>query len=107
MRYIPTHESVDGIGEREGVFLPCSFWLVEALVAAGRGKEAKDVFEKLCARANDVGLLSEEIDADSGAFLGNFPQALTHIGLVNAALCLSEEGKTRRESRRTRRAQSR
>ena len=97
----------DGLPPGEGAFLPCSFWLVEALVAAGRGKEAKDVFEKLCARANDVGLLSEEIDADSGAFLGNFPQALTHIGLVNAALCLSEEGKTRRESRRTRRAQSR
>ena len=65
---------------------------------------AREVFEKLCRRANDVGLLSEEIDVESGAFLGNFPQALTHIGLVNAAICLSEEGKTRRGLRRKERA---
>jgi GH15 family glucan-1,4-alpha-glucosidase len=95
----------DGLPPGEGAFLPCSFWLVEALAIGGRDDEARDVFEKLIARGNDVGLFSEEIDVASGAFLGNFPQALTHIGLVNAAICLSEEGKTRRESRRKSRAQ--
>jgi GH15 family glucan-1,4-alpha-glucosidase len=95
----------DGLPPGEGAFLPCSFWLVEALAISGREAEARDVFEKLIARANDVGLFSEEMDVGSGAFLGNFPQALTHIGLVNAAISLSEEGKTRRESRRKSRGQ--
>jgi GH15 family glucan-1,4-alpha-glucosidase len=97
----------DGLPPGEGAFLPCSFWLVEALEMAGRHEEARDVFEKLIARVNDVGLLSEEIDVESGAFLGNFPQALTHIGLVNAAICLSEKGRTRRGLLRRERAQAR
>jgi GH15 family glucan-1,4-alpha-glucosidase len=85
----------DGLPPGEGAFLPCSFWLVEALALAGRGDEARDVLEKLLARRNDVGLLSEEIDPDSGAMLGNFPQALTHIGLMNAALCLDKTASAR------------
>ena len=81
----------DGLPSGEGAFLPCSFWLVEALALAGRMEEAHDVFQKLLRRCNDVGLLSEEADPDSGALLGNFPQALTHIGLMNAALCLEKQ----------------
>jgi GH15 family glucan-1,4-alpha-glucosidase len=82
-------ETDDGLPPGEGAFLPCSFWLVEALSLAGRDDEARDVFEKLLARGNDLGLLSEEVDVATGALLGNFPQALTHIALVNAALCLA------------------
>ena len=80
----------DGLPPGEGAFLPCSFWLVEALALAGRMSEAHDIFQKLLGRCNDVGLLSEEADPESGALLGNFPQALTHIGLMNAALCLEK-----------------
>jgi GH15 family glucan-1,4-alpha-glucosidase len=90
----------DGLPAGEGAFLACSFWLVEALALAGRLEDARDIFEKVCKRANDVGLLSEQCDVASGALLGNFPQALTHIGLINAAVCLSEGGKRRRGLRR-------
>ena len=85
----------DGLPPGEGAFLACSFWLVEALVLAHREAEARELFEKLLGRANDVGLYSEEVDVESGALLGNFPQALTHIGMMNAALCLhvNAEGK--------------
>ena len=80
----------DGLPPGEGAFLACSFWLVEALAIGKRLDEAHDVFEKLCRRANDVGLFSEEVDVASGQLIGNFPQALTHIGLMNAALRLQE-----------------
>ncbi|HEY8183846.1 MAG TPA: glycoside hydrolase family 15 protein [Thermoanaerobaculia bacterium] len=80
----------DGLPPGEGAFVACSFWLVEALALAGRMDEARDNFRKLLDRCNDLGLYPEEIDVESGALLGNFPQALTHIGLINAALCLAK-----------------
>ena len=95
-----TETTEDGLPPGEGAFVACSFWLAEALMLAGREDEARDVFEKLLARTNDVGLLSEEIDVASGGMRGNFPQALTHIGLVSAAICLSDSDKKRRELRR-------
>ena len=85
----------DGLPSGEGAFLACSLWLVEALVFAKRYGEASEIFEKLCKRGNDVGLFSEEASVESGELLGNFPQALTHIGVMNAALCLwGQRGKT-------------
>ncbi|HEY6843443.1 MAG TPA: glycoside hydrolase family 15 protein [Thermoanaerobaculia bacterium] len=89
----------DGLPPGEGAFLACSFWMVEALALGGRVDEARDVFEKLLKRCNDVGLYSEEVDVKSGALLGNFPQALTHIGMMNAALCLDRKTKGRSQRR--------
>ncbi len=85
----------DGLPPGEGAFLACSFWLVEALAIAERFDEAQQLFEKLLRRGNDLGLYSEEVDVASGELVGNFPQALTHIGLMNAALCL-QHGQARR-----------
>ncbi len=91
-------ETDDGLPPGEGAFLACSFWLVEALARAGRCEEGRTLFEKLLARRNDVGLLSEECDTRTGALLGNFPQALTHISLLNAALCLDRRAPVRGRS---------
>lgn len=74
---------------RESAFVACSFWMVQNLAGAKRWSEAEKLFEKLVALRNDVGLLSEEYDARSGRFMGNFPQALSHIALVNAARMLA------------------
>lgn len=80
----------DGLAGEEGAFLLCSFWLAHALALAGRVKEAREVFERAAAFANDVGLLAEEVDPETGRLLGNFPQAFSHIGLINAAWAISE-----------------
>ncbi|KDN72674.1 glycoside hydrolase family 15 protein [Streptomyces olindensis] len=82
---------VDGLPGSEGTFLVCSFWLADALHMTGRTREARQLFERLMGLANDVGLLAEEFDPVTGRQLGNFPQAFSHIGLVNTALALSGE----------------
>jgi GH15 family glucan-1,4-alpha-glucosidase len=85
-----TQEGVDGLAGEEGTFLICTFWLAEALAMAGEVERATAVFERAVAFANDVDLLSEEVDPETGEQLGNFPQAYSHIGLVNAAWAISE-----------------
>ncbi|MFW6197581.1 MAG: glycoside hydrolase family 15 protein [Myxococcota bacterium] len=80
----------DGLPGAEGAFGICGFWAVEYLAAAGRVDEARSLFESLLAYATDAGLYAEEIDPDTGEPLGNFPQAFTHVGLINAALGLEE-----------------
>jgi GH15 family glucan-1,4-alpha-glucosidase len=80
---------VDGVPGSEGAFLACSFWLVDNLALLGRVDEARRLFERLLALANDVGLLAEEYDPVAGRLTGNFPQALSHIALVNSAVRLS------------------
>ncbi|HET6532751.1 MAG TPA: glycoside hydrolase family 15 protein [Actinoplanes sp.] len=86
-RYLP-HESPDGLSGAEGAFLLCSFWWVDNLAKSGRIDEAGERFDRLCARANHAGLLPEQIDPSDGAFLGNFPQAFSHIGLISSAVNL-------------------
>jgi GH15 family glucan-1,4-alpha-glucosidase len=92
-----TEGGVDGLAGGEGTFLLCTFWLAQALAMAGRVEHARDVFERAARYANDVGLLAEEIDPDSGELLGNFPQAFSHIGLVNAAWAVAEAENRRKE----------
>ena len=88
LRY-QTEETADGLPAGEGTFLACSFWLVSCLWLTGRQEEARRLFEQLVALRNDVGLLSEEYDPRSRRMLGNFPQALTHIALLQAAFTIS------------------
>jgi GH15 family glucan-1,4-alpha-glucosidase len=78
----------DGVAGREGAFVLCGFWLAEALALAGQLDEAREVFVAHAEASNHLGLLSEELDPASGALLGNFPQAFSHLGLINAALRL-------------------
>jgi GH15 family glucan-1,4-alpha-glucosidase len=84
----PAEETPDGVGGGEGAFGICTFWLAHALALCGRLDEAREVFAGMASRANDVGLFPEEIDPATGGFLGNFPQAFTHVGLIDAARAL-------------------
>ena len=80
----------DDMEGAEGTFTICTFWLVQCLAMAGEVDRARALFERVIGHANDVGLLSEQLDSDSGALLGNFPQAFTHVGLVNAAWAIAQ-----------------
>jgi GH15 family glucan-1,4-alpha-glucosidase len=85
-----TQAGVDGLAGEEGTFLLCTFWLAQALALSGRTERARTVFERAAAYANDLGLLAEEVDPSNGELLGNFPQAFSHIGLVNAAWAIDQ-----------------
>lgn len=100
VRRYDTRRTDDGLPPGEGMFLPCSFWMADNLHLLGHHDEARALFERLLARRNDVGLLSEEIDPSSGRMLGNFPQGFSHVALVNTALNLSRQaGPPHRRSR--------
>jgi GH15 family glucan-1,4-alpha-glucosidase len=90
LRYETEHVG-DGLPAGEGAFLACSFWLVDNYILQGRYAEARKLFERLLSRCNDVGLLAEEFDPLTGRMLGNFPQAYSHVGLINSALSLSRQ----------------
>jgi GH15 family glucan-1,4-alpha-glucosidase len=102
LRYETEHTG-DGLPAGEGAFLACSFWLVDNYVLQDRYAEARKLFTRLLARCNDVGLLAEEFDPLSGRMLGNFPQAYSHVGLINCAISLSRQkgpaDKARRSAR--------
>jgi GH15 family glucan-1,4-alpha-glucosidase len=84
-RYRTKRKGVDGLPAGEGVFLPCSFWLVDCYALLGRSDDARTLFEHVLSLSNDLGLLAEEYDPRAGRQLGNFPQAFTHLALVNSA----------------------
>jgi GH15 family glucan-1,4-alpha-glucosidase len=92
-RYRPeTSSHVDGLPPGEGTFLPCTFWLADNLALLGRRAEARAIFERLLSLRNDVGLLSEQYDPVARRLVGNFPQAFTHVALINTARNLSRGG---------------
>ena len=99
MRYNTT-KAKDGLPPGEGVFLACSFWMVSSLKAIGRTRQARALFEKLLRLRNDLGLLAEEYDVAGKRMVGNFPQAFSHIALVNAAFYLEEDKRVRRRMHR-------
>jgi GH15 family glucan-1,4-alpha-glucosidase len=88
MRY-DTEDGVDGLPPGEGAFLACSFWLADNYVLQRRFDDARVLFERLLALRNDLGLLAEEYDPRAGRMLGNFPQAFSHVGLINTAINLA------------------
>jgi GH15 family glucan-1,4-alpha-glucosidase len=90
LRY-ETDNRGDGLPPGEGAFLACSFWLVDNYVLQGQHAKARKLFDRLLSRCNDVGLLAEELDPLTGRMLGNFPQAYSHVGLINSALSMSRE----------------
>ena len=81
---------MDGLPPGEGVFLPCSFWLVAVLAQQGRLDEAVTLYERLLSLGNDLGLLAEEYDPEHERLVGNFPQAFTHLALVETAFTLQK-----------------
>jgi GH15 family glucan-1,4-alpha-glucosidase len=96
LRYSPAAQGeVDGLHEEEGAFLVCSFWLADNLALLGRQDEARGLFERLLSLRNDVGLLAEQYDPRRRRLVGNFPQALSHLALVNTALLLSNDERQR------------
>jgi GH15 family glucan-1,4-alpha-glucosidase len=92
----PDAPNIDGLPGREGAFVACSFWLVDNYVLLGRHEEARALFERLLGLCNDVGLLSEEFDTKTGRQVGNFPQAFSHVPLVNSAMLLDAAAQVER-----------
>jgi GH15 family glucan-1,4-alpha-glucosidase len=102
VRRYDTERTRDGLPPGEGAFLACSFWLVDHLALQGLHAEARRLFSRLLACRNDVGLLAEELDPSTGRMLGNFPQAYSHVGLINSALNLSRRTQMDRHESRAR-----
>ncbi len=92
--FVHRYSGEDGLAGKEGAFLTCSFWLVEALAVQGRHGEAADLMAQLVGLVNGVGLFAEEVDPETSAFLGNLPQGLTHLALIHAALAFPRDDPT-------------
>jgi GH15 family glucan-1,4-alpha-glucosidase len=99
LRRYSSEAGIDGLPPGEGVFLACTFWLADNLVVLGEREEARAIFTRLLSLQNDVGLLSEQYDPVARCMLGNFPQAFSHVALVNTAQNLADHGQSPAEHR--------